>query len=128
MFFFSIFFTLIKYEEQNQTLIFWTNGIKKLLLLNVIIKYSFLFLILNFIFSLLIVPISQDKARSFIRESNIDYLPLLIKPKKFIDTVEKLTIYSDKKDENTLENIIIKDIFSSLNQKLFMQKKVILVK
>ena len=30
MFFFSIFFTLIKYEEQNQTLIFWTNGIIKL--------------------------------------------------------------------------------------------------
>ena len=40
---------------------------------------------------------SQDKARSFIRQSNIDYLPLLVKPKKFIDTVEKLTIYTDKK-------------------------------
>ena len=84
MFFFSIFFTLIKYEEQNQTLIFWTNGIKRLAFLNVIISYSLLFLLLNILFSLLIVPYAQDKARSFIRESNIDYLPLLIKPKKFI--------------------------------------------
>ena len=37
MFFFSIFFTLIKYEEQNQTLIFWTNGISKINFLKVIL-------------------------------------------------------------------------------------------
>ncbi len=123
MFFFSIFFTLIKYEEQNQTLIFWTNGINKLTFLNVIISYSFLFLILNSFFSLYVVPISQDKARSFIRSSNIDYLPLLVKPKKFIDTVERLTIYSDKKNKNTLENIIIKDSFSRSKSKIIFAKK-----
>ena len=43
MFFFSIFFTLIKYEEQNQTLIFWTNGINKLTFLSVIVNYSLFF-------------------------------------------------------------------------------------
>jgi len=123
MFFFSIFFTLIKYEEQNQTIIFWTNGINKLTFLNVIISYSFLFLILNSIFSLYVVPISQDKARSFIRSSNIDYMPLLVKPKKFIDTVERLTIYSDKKYENTLENIIIKDSFSRSKSKIIFAKR-----
>ena len=123
MFFFSVFFTLIKYEEQNQTLIFWTNGIKKITLLNVIITYSLFFLVLNSLFSMLIVPLSQDKARSYIRESNIDYLPLLIKPKKFIDTVEKLTIYTDKKEENILENIIIKDAFSSSKSKIIYAKK-----
>ena len=123
MFFFSIFFTLIKYEEQNQTLIFWTNGINKTTFINVILSYSFLFLILNFFFSLYIVPTAQDKARSFIRSSNIDYLPLLVKPKKFIDTVERLTIYSDKKYENTLENIIIKDSFSRSKSKIIYAKK-----
>ena len=123
MFFFSIFFTLIKYEEQNQTLIFWTNGINKTTFINVILSYSFLFLVLNFFFSLYIVPTAQDKARSFIRSSNIDYLPLLVKPKKFIDTVERLTIYSDKKYENTLENIIIKDSFSRSKSKIIYAKK-----
>ena len=121
-FFFSIFFTLIKYEEQNQTLIFWTNGIKRLTFLNVIIGYSLLFLLLNILFSLLIVPYTQDKARSFIRDSNIDYLPLLIKPKKFIDTVNKLTIYSDNKEENILENIVIKDSFSRTKSKIIYAK------
>ena len=123
MFFFSIFLTLVKYEEQNQTLIFWTNGIHKVTLVNVIIKYSFIFLILNYIFSLVLVPMSQDKARSFIRDSNVDYLPFLIKPKKFIDTVEKLTIYTDKKNQDNLENIIIKDSFSSSKSKIIYAKK-----
>ena len=70
---------------------------------------------------------SQDKARSFIKESNIDYLPFLIKPKKFIDTVEKLTIYSDKKNQDK-ENIIIKDTGSKSKSKIIMQKKVIFLK
>ena len=104
-------------------MIFWTNGINKITFAKVIVKYSLFFLILNLYFSLHIVPTSQDKARSFIRESNIDYLPLLIKPKKFIDTVERLTIYSDKKYQNTLENILIKDSFSNSKSKIIFAKK-----
>ena len=123
MFFFSIFFTLIKYEEQNQTLIFWTNGISKMTFMNVIILFSIFFVVLNLFFSLYIVPKSQDKARSFIRDSNVDYLPLLVKQKKFIDTVEKLTIYTEKKYQNTLENIIIKDSFSKTKSKIIYAKK-----
>ena len=123
MFFFSIFFTLVKYEEQNQTLIFWTNGISKMTFMHVIMLFSIFFVVLNFFFSLYIVPMSQDKARSFIRDSNIDYLPLLVKPKKFIDTVERLTIYTEKKYQKTLENIIIKDSFSKTKSKIIYAKK-----
>ena len=123
MFFFSIFFNLLKYEEQNQTLIFWTNGISKIKFLNVILIYSIIFLIVNFLFSTFIVPNSQDKARSYIRKSNIDYLPFLIKPKKFIDTVEQLTIYSDKRENEILENILIKDKFSLEKSKIIYAKK-----
>ena len=123
MFFFSIFFNILKYEEQNQTLIFWTNGISKIKFLNVILKYSIIFLIVNFFFSIFIVPNSQDKARSYIRKSNIEYLPFLIKPKKFIDTVEQLTIYSDKRENEILENILIKDKFSLEKSKIIYAKK-----
>ena len=87
MFFLAIFFTLVKYEDQNQTLIFWSNGIKKSEFLNIIIKYSLIFLILQSIMNVFLVPFTQDKARSFIRQSNVDFLPSLVKPKKFMDTV-----------------------------------------
>ena len=123
MFFFSVFFTIVKYEDQNQILIFWSNGIKKNEFLNIIIKYSLIFLILQFILNVFFIPFTQDKARSFIRQSNIDFLPSLVKPKKFMDSVEKLTIYVDKKNElNEFENIVIKDTYNNSDSRIIYAK------
>jgi lipopolysaccharide export system permease protein len=123
MFFFSIFFMIVKYEDQNQILIFWSNGIKKNEFLNNILKYSFIFLILQFFLNVFLVPFTQDKARSYIRQSNIDFLPSLVKPKKFMDTVEKLTIYVDKKNDlDVFENIVIKDTFDNINSRIIYAK------
>ena len=123
MFFFSIFFTIVKYEDQNQILIFWSNGIKKNEFLNILIKYSLIFLILQFILNVFLIPFTQDKARSFIRQSNIDFLPSLVKPKKFMDTVEKLTIYVDKKNElKEFENIVIKDTYNNSDSRIIYAK------
>jgi len=123
MFFFAVFFTLVKYEDQNQTLIFWSNGIKKSEFLNIIIKYSLIFLILQSLMNIFLVPFTQDKARSFIRQSNVDFLPSLVKPKKFMDTVEKLTIYVDKKNElDQFENIVIKDTYNVNDSRIIYAK------
>ena len=43
MFFFSIFVIISKYEDQNQILIFWTNGIKKINFLNNLLKLDRLY-------------------------------------------------------------------------------------
>ena len=123
MFFFSVFFTLVKYEDQNQMLIFWSNGIKKSEFLNIIIKYSLIFLILQSLMNIFLVPLTQDKARSFIRQSNVDFFPSLVKPKKFMDTVEKLTIYVDKKNElGQFENIVIKDTYNNNDSRIIYAK------
>ena len=123
MFFFSVFFTIVKYEDQNQILIFWSNGIKKSEFLNTIIKFSLVFLVCQFFLNVFFVPYTQDKARSFIRQSNIDFLPSLVKPKKFMDSVEKLTIYVDKKNDlDVFENIVIKDTFNSIDSRIIYAK------
>ena len=110
MFFLSLFYILIKYEENNELVIFWLNGIKKINFINIILKFSLIFLIVQIFFSSYLIPKSQDLARSFIRTSNIDSFATLIKEKKFIDTVSDLTIYVDKKNDNgILKNIILKD-------------------
>ena len=70
-----------------------------------------------------LIPFTQDKARSFIRQSNIDFLPSLVKPKKFMDSVEKLTIYVDKKNElNEFENIVIKDTYNNSDSRIIYAK------
>jgi lipopolysaccharide export system permease protein len=43
MFFFSIFFMIVKYEDQNQILIFWSNGIKKNEIFNLTIFFKCIF-------------------------------------------------------------------------------------
>ena len=43
-----------------------------------------------------IVPKSQNLAREFIKESNIDFLPKLISEKKFINVVKNLTIFVEE--------------------------------
>jgi lipopolysaccharide export system permease protein len=108
-FFLSIYYILGVYEDKNQLIIFWINGISKKEFLNKLIFLSILFAFFSFFLSYLVVPYTQNKARSFIRESNLDFFPSLIKPKKFIDTVENLTIFLDEKKENSMKNILIKD-------------------
>ncbi|WP_415294601.1 LptF/LptG family permease [Candidatus Pelagibacter sp. Uisw_113] len=110
-FFISIIYTIIRYEENNELILFWMLGISKIQFIKNIIKFSIFFLIIQILLTSLISPMSQDSARSFIRSSNIDLFPSLIKKKKFIDTVTNLTIYVDEISENkkTMENIFIKD-------------------
>ena len=73
--------------------------------------------------NIILVPFTQDKARSFVRQSNVDFLPSLVKPKKFMDTVEKLTIYVDKKNESgQFENIVIKDLYNNNHSRIIYAK------
>tara|TARA_Y100001970_G_scaffold294000_1_gene445665 strand:- start:1014 stop:2159 length:1146 start_codon:yes stop_codon:yes gene_type:complete len=109
IFFVSIFYILNKFEDNNELKIFWIFGTNKREFLNVILKYSLIILLIQLILTLLVVPYSQNKARTYIQKSSIDFFPSLINEKKFIDTVEKLTIYVEKKKENSYEKIYLKD-------------------
>ena len=109
IFFVSIFYTLNKFEDNNELKIFWIFGTNKREFLNVILKYSLIILLIQLTLTLLIVPYTQNKARTYIQKSSIDFFPSLINEKKFIDTVEKLTIYVEKKKENSYEKICLKD-------------------
>ncbi len=123
IFFISIFYTILKYEENNELLIFWINGINKKQFLNKILKYASIFLLIQLALTTFINPKTQDMARSFIRASSVDFFPSLIKEKKFIDTVSNLTIFVDKKIDNELTNIILKDKFNDDKSQLIYAKK-----
>ena len=107
--FFSIFFILTKYEQSNELIIFWNFGVNKIQFTNFIIKLSIILLLLQFFLTNVIVPKSQNKARSFLSNSNVDFIDNFIKAKKFNDTIKGVTIYSENKDSNGyLYNLYIK--------------------
>ena len=107
--FFSFLYVIGKYELKNELIIFWNFGINKIDLINFFIKFSFLIMIFQIFLTAIIVPKSQDLARSFLRGSSINYLENFIKPRVFNDAVKNLTIYSNSKDEaGNLKEIYLK--------------------
>ena len=111
--FISFSYILLKYEEKNELIIFWNFGIRKIEFINFFIKFSLLFMFLSLLLNAIIVPMTQDKARSFIRSSNLDLFESMLKPRKFVDIIKDLTIYYDKKNINgELKNIFLNDKIS----------------
>ena len=107
--FLSISYILLKYENNNELVIFWNFGINKIRFINFFIKISFGFILINLILNSVVAPMAQDKARSFIRTSNLDFFESILKPKKFIDIIKNLTIYFETKTEDgKLKNLFLK--------------------
>ena len=107
--FFSFAYTLIKYEANNELIIFWNHGVSKLSIVNFFFWVSILIMFIQILLLSIVVPKSQELARSKLRTSDIDYFESLIKPRKFNDTIKGLTIFAeDKNDNEELKNIYIK--------------------
>ena len=107
--FFSFSYTFIKYEANNELIIFWNHGVSKISVVNFFFWISILIMLVQILLLSIIVPKSQELARSKLRASNVDYFEGLIKPKKFNDTIKGLTIFAEDKDDNEeLKNIFIK--------------------
>ena len=118
--FLSFTYILLKYENKNELVIFWNFGIKKITFINFFIKFSFLFVFISILINAIISPYAQDKARSFIRSSDLDFFESILKPKKFIDTIERLTIYIDEVGKNReLKNVYLNNNLGETSQITF---------
>ena len=107
--FFSVFYVTDRYEQNNELMIFWNFGVNKIDVINFFFKFSFIILIIQITLTSIVVPSSQNLARSFIKNSNISDFSNFIKPQKFNDTITGVTIFSEKKDfEGYLYNLYVK--------------------
>ena len=127
--FISVFYNLIKLENNNELLVYWTYGISKLKFINILFIFSLIFVIIQIFLNIYVVPISLDKGRDYIKKSDMDFFPSLIKEKKFIDTVSDLTIFVDKiNNKGELVNIFLKDQIEDKESQIIHAKKGILQK
>ena len=107
--FFSFSYTFIKYEANNELIIFWNHGVNKINIVNFFFWVSILIMVIQIFLLSVLVPKFQEIARSKLRTSNVDYFEGLIKPKKFNDTIKGLTIFAEEKNDNDeFKNIYIK--------------------
>ena len=118
-YFITLFVIISRYEDNNEILVFWTNGIKKISFINFIGKFSILFVLLQLALSLMIVPHTQNMAQSFLKNSSMEFFPKLIEEKKFSNVMQNLTIFvEERKGNGDLNGIYIKEKINNNEYKI----------
>jgi len=124
IYFISIFYIILKYENNNELIIFWTIGIRKIDFVNILLIFSIFYIILQLLLTAFVVPKTLDKARSYIRSSNLDLYSSILQEKKFIDAVKNLTIFiEEKNDDGELKNVFLKEEIKENEYQIIFAKK-----
>ena len=106
----SIILTVLRLEKDNELIIMWSSGLNKIYIVNLIFRISLLIMFLQLIFTSTLNPTLLKLSRSVLKNSQLEFVPSLLKEKQFNDTVKGLTIFVDKKEENQMyKNIFIRD-------------------
>ena len=124
IYFLTMIYVVLKYENNNELIIYWTIGINKISFINNALKFSILLIIFQLSLTTFIVPKTQELARGFLRNSNLEFFGNAIKPKKFIDTTKNLTIFVEEKNlQGDLKNIYLKDDLGNEDYQIITAKK-----
>ena len=124
VFFISLFYMILKYEKNNELIIYWLSGVHKTHFVNTIIKFTLLYLIIQFLLTIVIVPKSLNSARSYIKSSDVNVLSSLVRERKFIDSVKNLTIFVEEKNQDGLmRNIFLKEKIGKNKSQIIYSKK-----
>ena len=83
----------------NELNIFWINGISKIKFVNTLIILSIFLMTFQIFLGSYLSPVSQLKARNLIKNSNVDFFTNLINEGRFINVVQGLTIFIEKKKD-----------------------------
>ena len=126
VFFISLFYTIVKYENNDELNIFWINGISKFRFVNIMIIFSVILMCFQIWLGSYLSPVSQLKARNLIKNSNVDFFTSLIREGKFINAVKGLTIFAEKKDVNNFSNIFIDDSSKGYSRMIYAKSGKIL--
>ncbi len=123
-YFLTLFVVINRYEDNNEILVFWTNGIKKITFINFIGIFSILIVVLQLILNLYIVPYTQSLAQQYLKNSSLDFFPKLITEKKFSNVMEDLTIFVEENEEKgNLKGIYIKEKLDNGDYKIIISNK-----
>ena len=106
----AIILTILKFEKDNELLILWTFGLNKIHLVNLIFRIGILIMFLQLLLTSTFNPTLLNFSRTLLKNSEVQFIPSLLKAGQFNDAVEGLTIFVEKKDKNNIyKNVFIRD-------------------
>ena len=106
----AVVFTISKLEKDNELIVIWTSGLNKIYIVNLLLRLSLIVMLIQLVLTTTINPKLLNLSRSILKNSELQFIPSLLKEKQFNDTVENLTIFVEEKDSNQIyKNIFIRD-------------------
>ena len=106
----AIILTITKLEKDNEAIIMWTAGLNKIHIVRLIFKISVIIMLAQLFFTSLVNPTMLGFSRNILKNSELQFVPTLMKEKQFNDTVEGVTIFIEEKIQNgKYKNLFIRD-------------------
>jgi lipopolysaccharide export LptBFGC system permease protein LptF len=100
---------IVKQIEENELVILWTSGVKKIQLVHLFFSLSLFVAIFYMLFSIFITPFALNKSRLLLGNDNVTSFLPTIKVQQFNDSFNGLTFIVDDKTENRIKNIFLQD-------------------
>ena len=100
---------IIRQIQENELIILWTSGVKKIQVINLFFFFSIFITIFHLIFSAVIAPYALNKSRQLLSEKNLSSILPTFRIQQFSDSFQGLTFIIEDKFENKITNIFLYD-------------------
>ncbi len=111
----SLTIFILKHSQENEFILLWTSGVKKITLVNVFFYISLIVLIIYLTFTVFLTPFALNKSRNLLVNENLNSILPTIKTQQFSDAFKGLTLIVEKKVNNEVKNIFLHDKNNNLS-------------
>ena len=98
---------IVKQIQENEFIILWTSGVKKLKLINLFFLISVIVFLFYIIFSTFLTPLALNKSRQLLNADGFNSFLPTIRVQRFSDSFKGFTFIVEKKKNNEIKNIFI---------------------
>ena len=105
---------IIKQMQENEFVILWTSGVKKIKLVNLFFVISVVILFFYLIFSTFITPSALNLSRNLLSKNNFSSFSPTIRVQQFSDSFKGFTFLVEEKINNEIKNVFIYDSANTL--------------
>ena len=110
----SLMIFLVKQIQDNEFIILWTSGVKKLKVVNLLFFISVFILFFYILFSAFITPYELNKSRTLLNKEEFNSFLPTIRVQQFSDSFKGFTFFVEEKFENEIKNVFMFDKSNAL--------------
>ena len=100
---------IAKQTQENEFIILWTSGVKKLKIINLFFIISLFILLFYLLFSTFLTPLALNKSRNLLGKDGFSSFLPTIRIQQFSDSFKGFTFLVENKVNNEISNIFIHD-------------------